>query len=253
MERLNTLVDSLNDFLSIKTFQDYAPNGLQVAGTSDIKKIICGVTACQDLLNAAVIARADAVLVHHGYFWKGEDPCVVGMKGRRLKTLLDNNINLLAYHLPLDAHSEIGNSVQLAKILHIDITVPPAGDGIPPYFLQGEFSKTHSGQSLAEHIGLCLNRAPIHISSQSNQPIKKVAWVTGGGQDYIGLAARLGVDAFISGEISERTFHEAKECDIHYFAAGHHATERYGVQALAQHLTTTFDVDCEFIDIDNPV
>lgn len=253
MANLFEIRDYCNDLLSINLFDDYTPNGLQVQGRAEVKKIVVGVTACQALLEAAVKVNADMILVHHGFFWKGEDPCITGMKHQRIQTLLSHDINLFGYHLPLDAHKEIGNNAQLAKILGLQVTGELEANEKINIGLVGELDQAHDGGSLAEHIGLCLGRAPLHIASRSNQKIKKVAWVTGGAQNWFEYAARAGCDAFISGEVSEQTFHMAKELDIHYFAAGHHATERYGVQALGKHLAEKFELEYEFIDIDNPV
>jgi dinuclear metal center YbgI/SA1388 family protein len=246
------LLNFLNDLLSPELFKDYAPNGLQVGGNNEIHKIVTGVTASLDFLKIAAQKNADAVIVHHGYFWKGEDPCVVGVKQQRLLQLLNNKINLFAYHLPLDAHQQFGNNVQLAKLLEINITDEFSAGEKPALGKIGELPKPTAATEFSAFISQKLNRDPLHIAV-NDQPIKKIAWCTGAAQDFIEAAAHSGADAFISGEISERTFHLAKELNIHYYAAGHHATERYGVKALGEHLNEQFAIDVEFVDVPNPV
>lgn len=247
------LVDYLHDFLKVSDFKDYCPNGLQVEGSAEIKHIVAGVTASQSLVDKAIEENADAVLVHHGYFWKGESAEIVGIKQRRIKALLQADINLLAYHLPLDAHTELGNNAQLAKVLGIEHATSQNLNGINDLLWQGALNSALAANEFAELLEERLGRQALWLPSKSNKPIKTVAWCTGGAQSYIDEAANLEVDAYISGEVSEQTTHLAQELDIHYFAAGHHATERYGVQALAIHLSEKFDVSCQFIDIDNPV
>ncbi|MFN3234884.1 MAG: Nif3-like dinuclear metal center hexameric protein [Gammaproteobacteria bacterium] len=248
---LHDLTSYLNDFLSIDLFKDYSPNGLQVQGRSEVKHIVTGVSACARLLELAIEKNADAILVHHGYFWRGEDLCVTGMRRDRLKRLLENDVSLLAYHLPLDGHHKIGNNAMLAEQLQIKVTGElDTGPG-PNFGLIGCIDAT-TPDKFAKHIETCLGRVPLHVSSDRPE-IKTLAWVTGAGQDFIEQAASNGCDAFLSGEISERTFHAAKELGIHYYACGHHATERYGIQALGAHVAKKFDVTCEFVDVDNPV
>jgi len=252
MITLDTLVQYLNHLLNIEQFQDYCPNGLQVEGKPQIKKIISGVTACQALLEVAVKENADAILVHHGYFWKNEDDCVVGIKHHRLKTLLTHDISLLCYHLPLDAHREFGNNEQLAKELEFDIEhVFDVGGGMEIGFM-GHLPRAMSGSELATHIQQKLERPPLHISG-GDQSFSKIAWCTGGAQDFIDLAIKQGAQAYLTGEVSERTVHVARENGIHFYGAGHHATERYGVKALGDHIAKHFEIEHLFIDIDNPV
>jgi len=241
-----------NSVLKPENFQDYCPNGLQVAGKQNIKKIVSGVTACQALLDAAIAAKADLILVHHGYFWKGEEQTIVSIKKRRLQTLLVNDINLLAYHLPLDAHASFGNNVQLAQKMGWNITSGMGADVGQSIVLLGELDTPLTTQQLSEQINLKLARAPLCIEGHQRL-IKKIAWCTGSAQSYIEQVASYGVDAFISGEISEQTVHLARELGVTYFSAGHHATESYGVQALAEHLAAKFAIEHEFIDIANPV
>lgn len=243
----------LNQTLSSQLVKDYCPNGLQVEGKKTVKKIVTGVTASQALIEAAIDAKADAILVHHGYFWKGESQPITGMKGKRIRFLIQNDINLYVYHLPLDIHPQLGNNAQLAQLL--DIETQGGLEGHPQSVAMfGAFKTPLSGQELSQKIETALNRKPLHISpDDQDKEIKTVGWCTGGGQDYIELAAQSGLDAFISGEISERTTYIARELGIHYFAAGHHATERYGIKALGEWLTKEHGFDVTFIDIDNPV
>ena len=243
----------LNDVLQPNQIKDFCPNGLQVQGREEIHKVVTGVTATEALINEAIARNADALLVHHGYFWKGESQPITGMKYQRIKKLLDNNINLFAYHLPLDIHPELGNNAQLAKLLGIKTTGPLELGNPISVPVQGELAFNIDGESFKQLIDKKLARECLHIAPPSNKSIKTVAWCTGGGQGYIELAAAQGIDAFISGEASEQTTHVARELDIHFFAAGHHATERYGAKALGEYITVELGLDVEFVDIDNPV
>ncbi|MEZ8862628.1 Nif3-like dinuclear metal center hexameric protein [Vibrio sp. 10N.247.311.51] len=243
----------LNEKLQPQQIKDYCPNGLQVEGATEVKRIVTGVTASQALIDKAVELNADALLVHHGFFWKGESEAIRGMKGKRIRTLIKNDINLLGYHLPLDIHPELGNNAKLAELLEIE--VEGGLEGHPQSVAMfGKLKTSMTGTEFAAKIDQVLNRKPLHIAPENQEKmITTVGWCTGGGQDYIELAASQGIDAFISGEISERTTYSAREQDIHYFAAGHHATERYGVKALGEWLAKEHGLDVEFIDIDNPV
>lgn len=243
----------LEQLLKPSQIKDYAPNGLQIQGKENITKIITGVTASQALIDRAIDEKADAIIVHHGYFWKNESYVIRGMKHKRIKALLEHDINLFAFHLPLDIHPTLGNNAQLAKLLNIDVTGPLELENPLSIGVQGQFSQAISGEKLAQLINSKLNRECLHIVPPSNKTIKTIAWCTGGGQNYIELAAEQGIDAFISGEVSEKTTHIAHELDIHFFAAGHHATERYGVKALGEYITEEHDIEVIFIDIDNPV
>lgn len=243
----------LTDILKPEKIKDFTTNGLQVQGTSEISKVITGVTASQALINRAIEEKADAILVHHGYFWKNEPYAIRGMKHQRIKSLLVNDINLFAYHLPLDIHPTLGNNAQLAKLFDI-ANVQPLELGNPySVAMQGEFEQPHLANNLADKITSVLNRECLHIAAPSNKAIKTIAWCSGGGQSYIELAAEQGIDAFLTGEVSEQTTHIAHEMDIHFFAAGHHATERYGVKALGEALAKAHNLDVQFIDINNPV
>ncbi|NOI23654.1 Nif3-like dinuclear metal center hexameric protein [Vibrio mediterranei] len=243
----------LNEKLSPQLIKDYCPNGLQVEGASEINKVVTGVTASQALIDYAVSVNADALLVHHGYFWKGEPEAIRGMKGKRIRTLIKNDVNLYGYHLPLDIHPDLGNNARLAELL--DIEVIDGLEGHPQSVAMfGKLAQPMTGEVFAQKIAQVLSREPLHIApEQAEKMIETVGWCTGGGQDYIELAASKGLDAFISGEISERTTYTARELNIHYFAAGHHATERYGIKALGEWLASAHGLDVEFIDIDNPV
>jgi len=242
----------LDALLKPNLFKDYCPNGLQVAGCEKISRLVTGVTASQALLDAAIDLGADTILVHHGYFWRGEEPCIVGIKQRRLKKLLLNDVNLLAYHLPLDAHSVLGNNVQLAKLLGVTIEGAVPYTGEPALALYGQLERVQTSDELIATITQSLGRQPLFIQGH-DRVNSSIAWCSGSAQGYIEQAAAMGVDVFISGEISEQTVHLARELGINYFAAGHHATERYGVQALGEHLAEKFALTHTFIDIDNPV
>jgi len=246
------IVSELSRELQPELFNDYCPNGLQVQGAPTVTRLVSGVTASQALIDAAIAAQADAILVHHGYFWRGEEAVLTGMKRQRVKTLLTHDISLLAYHLPLDAHAVMGNNVQLARILGFKPTGELIRKNSQAMGLYSDLQQPLSGADMCRLLALKLGRQPLHIAG-TDRPIKRVAWCTGAAQDYIEYAINIAADAFISGEISEQTVHVARENDMHFFAAGHHATERYGVQALGEWLATRFALNHMFIDIDNPV
>ncbi|MCF6355372.1 MAG: Nif3-like dinuclear metal center hexameric protein [Candidatus Polarisedimenticolaceae bacterium] len=248
MIELRDLEAYCNKLLEIECFQDYCPNGLQVdAGRVEIEKVVTGVTACQALIDAAVEAKADLLLVHHGYFWKGESEPLKGIKGCRIRTLMQAGVNLLAYHLPLDAHPQFGNNAQLAERLGFpDAT--PMKDGL---IWQASLQQPLAANELAARIAQALDRQPLHIPA-GDRPLQRVGWCSGAAQDAIEQAAELKLDAFITGELSERTMHLARELGIHFYAAGHHATERYGIQALGEHLAECHALEHQFIDIPNP-
>ncbi len=257
------LTEFCDDYLSASAFKDYAPNGLQVDGGQPIRRIVTGVTACEALIDAAIAEDADAIMVHHGYFWKGEPMTITGMKGQRIRKLMQHGISLIGYHLPLDAHPKIGNNAKLAEMLGLTITEAlypheshPVGNiaTCPP----------QSAESLTQTITQSLGRIPLHISGHyqyladeaadtaAPKLLKRIGICTGGAQDMIEQAAAMGCDAYISGEISERTTHSARELGIDYFACGHHATERAGIQALGDIIAQQFGLSVRFIDIDNP-
>jgi dinuclear metal center YbgI/SA1388 family protein len=238
-----------DEILAVATIEDYCPNGLQALGTRPVMRLVSGVTASRALIDAAIAERADALLVHHGWFWKGDDPRLVGMHGRRVRAVLGNGLALLAYHLPLDKHPELGNNRQLARVLDIDDPTPADAEGL---IWLGRLAAPRAGTELAAMVAEQLGREPLHVRGKHGGRVQRIAWCTGGAQRYIGRAAELGADLYLSGEISEQTVHEARELGIDYIAAGHHATERYGVQALGAHVAEHFGIEHRFIDIDNP-
>lgn len=236
--------------LDINRFRDYCPNGLQVEGGEQVQYVVSGVTASLELIEAALEKGADTLLVHHGYFWKGEDPRVVGYRQKRLKLLLANNINLFAYHLPLDAHPQFGNNAQLGHQLGLK----PEGSfgdqdlgwlGVTP-------PEINTVRDLAALVERSLGRPPLVIGNL-DQTVGRVGWCTGAAQNALADAITAGVDVYLSGEISEQTVHLARESAVAYLACGHHATERYGVQALGQHIENQFGIRHEFVDVPNPV
>ncbi len=250
--QLSLLESELTTLLKPEQFKDYCPNGLQIEGKPSVAKIVTGVTASQALLDAAIEASADAILVHHGYFWQGENPCLKGAKKRRIKTLIDHNISLFAYHLPLDVHPEFGNNVQLAQRLGINITGDLKKQNNHPLVFAGNFPEPLTNEGLARRINSVLDREALVVEGASKS-IGTIAWCTGAAQNYIDIAIEGGVDAYLTGEVSEQTIHAARESGIHFFSAGHHATERYGAQAVGQFLSEKFGIEHEFIDIANPV
>jgi dinuclear metal center YbgI/SA1388 family protein len=250
--QLKKLCDFCNDYLSVGDFNDYCPNGLQVEATDEVNHIVAGVTASLDLIEAAIEAKADTLLVHHGYFWKGEAQPISGFKGRRIRALIKNNLNLIAFHLPLDAHPEVGNNAQLARVMGWNVEGSFGSVGLHDIVLNGSLPTPMTLDEFSQTIATRLDTKPLSISA-GNRPVQTIAWCTGAAQNYIEQAAARGIDAFISGEVSEHTFHFAKEAGIHYIAAGHHATERYGVQALAKVIEDRFGLRQQFIDIPNPV
>lgn len=252
--KLSDLNNYLNQLLRPELFNDYSPNGLQIEGKSEVQHIVTGVTASYALLEAAQAVNADAILVHHGYFWRGESPAIVGIKKRRIQFLLQHEISLIGYHLPLDAHAEFGNNAMLAKQLGVTVTgwVGQKNKNEPNMLLLAELTRPQSLKDFAEIIDLKLKRAP-QVIGDLQQSVQKIALCTGAAQGYIEQAVAAGVDVYISGEISEPTVHIARETGVSYIAAGHHATERYGVQALGEHLAEKFGLTHTFIDCDNPV
>lgn len=247
-QQLVTLIDEKLNSARIK---DYCPNGLQVEGKASISTIVTGVTASQALLEQAVALGADAVLVHHGYFWKNEAMPVTGMKKRRLALLLKHDINLLAYHLPLDVHAELGNNAQLGKLLGISqseavLTAEPLG-----VLQQGQLETATALADIAAQLRQVLGREVL-VEDAGIGLVKQIAWCTGGGQGYIEQAAAAGAQLFVTGEVSEQTIHVARELGIHFIAAGHHATERYGIKALGEYLAAELGLKVHFVDIANP-
>ena len=243
------LIRYLDELLEPERFKDYCPNGLQVEGRPEIRRIVAGVTASQALVDQAVARGADALLVHHGWFWRGEDGRVTGFRKKRLQTLLAHDINLIAYHLPLDGHAEFGNNAQLAQ--RLDWTVE-GRFGEQDVGWYGRLDEARTLGEVAQRVSNELGREPLVIGTVTQQ-VSRIAWCSGGAQSLFEAALSLGVQAFLSGEISEQHVHLARESGVAYLAVGHHASERYGIQALAAHLAGKFGLDCTFIDIDNPV
>lgn len=246
---LTSLVKELATFLQVARFQDYCPNGLQVEGRAQVRRIVSGVTASQSLLDAAIAADADAILVHHGYFWRGESAEITGMKKQRLQRLLGHDISLLAYHLPLDAHPQVGNNVQLGKVLGWPVAGYLDDKNMLPLT---ELPDAMTVSTIQSHVSHCLGRQAL-LLGEASRPVRRVAWCTGAAQQYIQQAVEAGVDLFISGEVSEQTYHVVQETGTAYLAAGHHATERYGVQALGEWLAGQYDIEHQYIEVDNPI
>lgn len=244
------LTQYLDALLKPEGFKDYCPNGLQVEGRNEIASIICGVTANQALLDLAVAEQADAILVHHGWFWRGENGAVTGIKRNRLKTLLANDINLYAYHLPLDAHPGLGNNAGLAKAAGWKLTGVFGEQGLG---CLGEPAAGATLASLAVDLEKAVGRPPFVLAEALDLPVRRLAWCTGAAQGYFEAAINAGVDAFVTGEVSEPMVHLARETGVAYFAAGHHATERFGVQALGAAIAEHFGVRVRYLEVDSPV
>ena len=251
MPKLHDIVSYADNYLKITEFSDYCPNGLQVEGQQEIHKIASGVSASMDFIEAASAWGAQCLLVHHGYFWKNEPSPITGMKKKRISRLLKQDLSLLAYHLPLDAHPVVGNNIQLAEKLGIQPIGPLQKTARMPIGTVGNLAEPTSALDFVAHCESVLNRNAVHINAGPEQ-IQRIAWCTGGAQHMIEDAVAQGADLYLSGEISEQTTHVARECKIHYVGAGHHATERYGAQALGRHLAEKFEIEHQFFDIDNP-
>jgi dinuclear metal center YbgI/SA1388 family protein len=245
------LLQTFDALLQPERFRDYGPNGLQVEGRASVHKMVSGVTASRALIEAAIAAQADTIFVHHGLFWKGQDGRVVGWMKQRLQLLLAHDINLLAYHLPLDAHPVLGNNAQLGMQLGLAAS---GRFGEQELGFLGEWMDAagfDTAEDLAQHVGRVLNRPAVLVNA-AQRAIKKIAWCSGGAQSYFEAAIAAGADAFITGEISEPQAHLARECGVAYLACGHHATERFGAPAAAAHVAAQLGLVHEFIDIDNP-
>ncbi len=252
MPTRQSLDQHLDALLDVGRFKDYGPNGLQVEGRAEISHVVCGVTASLALIDAAIEARADAILVHHGLFWRGQDGCITGWMKQRLARLLAHDINLFAYHLPLDAHAELGNNAQLGRVLGL-----VADEGSAGRFGEqalGYIGTQAAARDLAAFSGLIEQRLARAVTCVpgDGRPLRRIAWCSGGAQGYFEDAIAAGADLFITGEISEPQAHYAAETGVAFIAAGHHATERYGVQAVAAHLAAEFGLTQQFIDIANP-
>ena len=247
MTTRDTLLQAFDTLLQPARFKDYGPNGLQVEGRNEITTIVSGVTASRALIEAAIAANADAIFVHHGLFWRGQSGTVTGWMKQRLQLLLAHDINLFAYHLPLDAHPELGNTAQLGVQLGL---VAESHFGEQELGCMGVAAFANAAQ-LAQHVESVLNR-PVTLVQNAQTAIKKIAWCTGGAQGYFEAAIAAGADAFVTGEISEPQAHYAREMGVAYLACGHHATERYGAPAVAAHVAAQLGLAHVFIDVDNP-
>lgn len=250
MIQRNELLAYCDNLLQPQRFKDHCPNGLQVEGQSAVKKIVSGVTASRALIEAAIARGADTLLVHHGLFWRGHDGRVTGWLKQRLALLLAHDINLLAYHLPLDAHPQWGNNAQLALQMGWQ-TTDQLGDQNLLMVGQPAPAQTDA-KRLTQALQTTLRTTPIAVVPEPDRPIRRIAWCTGGAQSWFETAIAAGVDAFVTGEISEPQAHLARETGVAFFACGHHATERYGAPAVASHVCEHFGLVHEFIDIDNP-
>ncbi|NQY42174.1 MAG: Nif3-like dinuclear metal center hexameric protein [Legionellales bacterium] len=249
---INEIVEYIEKYLDVPIFKDYCHNGLQVQGKSTISNVVTGVSANFELLQKAVELNADAVIVHHGLFWNSDSYQLIGPKYNRVKILIENEINLLAYHLPLDAHKEIGNNSSLGNLLGVENARQYTVSNTPGIVWAGNINPI-SGIDFSQKLSNVLHQEPIHIESNPDREIVKIAWCTGAGQDFLEQAAAFEIDAFITGEISERTVHLAKELNIDFFAAGHHATEIFGVKNLGEHLSSKYKLNHTFCNIPNPI
>ena len=253
MEKVKAIVGYCDDLLQAQSIKDYAPNGLQIEGEEQVEDVYTAVSASRDVLEKVVAAGGKMLLVHHGYFWKGEDRTLTGWMKERVRLCLAHDINLVAYHLPLDFHKTLGNNAQLGELMgwHAQKNIRSSA-GID-LVMMGEVPGGITVGDLADQLEMRLRQKPCVIEKDAERVIQKIAWCTGAAYDDIQVAIEAGADAFVTGEIAERTVHIARESSIAFFAAGHHATERLGVQALGQHLEKKFGLKHTFIDSDCPV
>lgn len=242
----------LKSYLNVSRFEDYAPNGLQIEGKEDIQVICTAVSASLSTISKAIEYQADALLVHHGFFWRGELPTLVGIKRSRIAALLKHDLNLFAFHLPLDCHLDIGNNACIGRLLDVQEVRSYRQGKNEDLLWSGMFRAPVTPEALTTLLTNTFHRLPMHLNA-SKPLIQRIAWCSGAAQDFIEEAASLGVDAYLSGEVSERTYYQAKEHNIHYFACGHHATERLGVLSLGEHLKVTHGFEHHFIDEMNPI
>lgn len=252
MATLNEIIQWCDSTLKAAEFKDYAPNGLQIEGKAEVKKILCAVTASQSAIEAAIAQQADLLLVHHGYFWKGEAYPITGMRGKRIKTLIQNDISLVGYHLPLDAHPTLGNNAAIADLLELQNIEALDPSERHPIGNIGYLKQPVSAEVFKALLTEKLGFETIHLAAGKTK-IQKVGFCTGGAQDFIEKAAAQDCDAYISGEVSERTFYQAQELNVHYFACGHHATERYGVQRLGKAIAEQFNIEYSYFELNNPI
>lgn len=242
----------LNTLLDVGKFKDYGPNGVQVEGKPEVRKLVSGVTASHAFIEAAVAEQADAVLVHHGLFWRGHDGRLTGWLKRRVELLMAHQITLFAYHLPLDAHARLGNNAQLGVRLGLAFDSHFGEQNLGFIGAGAEPGGPSTLSAWVARVTERLGRAPVVAPGNADRPLRRIAWCTGGAQGYFESAITAGADLFITGEISEPQAHLARETGVSFLACGHHATERYGAPALAADVSAQFGLEHLFIDIDNP-
>ena len=252
MAKLNEIIQWCDHTLKSHEFKDYAPNGLQIEGEAEVNKILCAVTASQDAIEAAIEQGANLLLVHHGYFWKGERYPITGMRGKRIKRLIQHDISLLAYHLPLDSHPTLGNNASIADLLELENIEALDPSERHPIGNIGYLKQPMSATDFKHYVSTRLKFDVTHLAAEKAS-IQKIGYCTGGAQDFIVKAAEQNCDAYISGEVSERTFYEAKELNVHYYACGHHATERFGVQRLGKAISEQFNIEYSYFELNNPI
>ncbi len=252
MATLADIIQWCDSTLKSHEFKDYAPNGLQIEGKTEVNKIVCAVTASQTAIDAAIAQGADLLLVHHGYFWKGEAYPITGMRGKRIKSLIQHDISLVGYHLPLDSHPTLGNNAAIADLLELQNIEALDPTERHPIGNIGYLKSAMSPEAFKAFVSERLGFDAIHLPCDKST-IQKVGFCTGGAQDYIAKAALQNCDAYISGEVSERTFYEAAELGVHYYACGHHATEKYGVQRLAKAISEQFNIEYSYFELNNPI
>jgi len=252
MANLNDIIRWCDQTLASSEFKDYAPNGLQIEGRAEVNKILCAVTASQTAIEAAIEQGADLLLVHHGYFWKGEAYPITGMRGKRIKSLIQHDISLVGYHLPLDSHPNLGNNIAIADLLELENLEQLDPSERRPIGNIGYLKQAMTPEGFKAYVSERLGYDALHLPAEKNL-IQKVGFCTGGAQDYIHKAAAQDCDAYISGEVSERTFYDAQELDVHYYACGHHATEKYGVQRLAKAISEQFNIEYSYFELNNPI
>ena len=252
MATLADIIQWCDSTLKSHEFKDYAPNGLQIEGKTEVNKIVCAVTASQTAIDAAIAQGADLLLVHHGYFWKGEAYPITGMRGKRIKSLIQQDISLVGYHLPLDSHPTLGNNAAISDLLELQNIEALDPTERHPIGNIGYLKSAMSPEAFKAFVSERLGFDAIHLPCDKST-IQKVGFCTGGAQDYISKAALQNCDAYISGEVSERTFYEAAELGVHYYACGHHATEKYGVQRLAKAISEQFNIEYSYFELNNPI
>ena len=251
MATAQQLLQAFDVLLQPERFKDYGPNGLQVEGKDEVRRVVSGVTASRALIEAAIQAGADAIFVHHGLFWRGQEGRVTGWMKQRLALLLAHDISLFAYHLPLDAHADLGNNAQFGQRLGLLASARFGEQDLGFIGARADGTGFTGAQELACHVEQALRR-PVAWVERSRREIRRIAWCTGGAQGYFESAIAAGADAFITGEISEPQTHYARECGVAFLACGHHASERYGAPAVAAHVARQLGLEHQFIDIDNP-